>query len=307
MRQHTDRTTPGGTYSLCSRSVARVGYGAMQLRSLAADPAKAQPILSQAIDLGVTHIDTAHFYGDGFVNQMIHEAIADRGVLVATKIGAVAVSNAKAPLRLAQHPKELRGSVEANLTSLGVERLALVNLRRADAGPGLRAEGDQIVPIEDQIAELLSLQTQGKIASIGLSGVGLDGLERALSAGIVCVQNAYSLVSREDEILLTFCHDHDIAWVPFFPLGGAFPGWPKVTERPEVIALAQRLDATPSQVGLAWLLRHKSNILLIPGTANAAHLQENVACAALVLDDSMVTELEDTTSLDAGSRKRRRL
>ena len=179
----------------------------------------------------------------------------------------MAVPNAKVPLRLAQRPEELRATVEDNLTSLGAECLALVNLRRADAGPGLHEEGDQIVLIEDQIAELIALRIQGKVASVGLSGIGLDGLQRALSAGIVCVQNAYSLVSRTDEDLLTFCHEHNIAWVPFFPLGGAFPGWPKVTERSEVIAVARRVGATPSQVGLALLLRHKSNILLIPGTA----------------------------------------
>lgn len=292
MLHHTQQDAPGGTYSLASRPVARVGYGAMQLRSLAAEPAKAQAVLQRAVELGVNHIDTAHFYGDGFVNQMIHRALADDGVLVATKIGAVAVPNAKVPLRLAQRPEELRASVEDNLTSLGVECLALVNLRRADAGPGLRAEGDQIVPMEDQIGELVALRSEGKIASIGLSGVGLDGLQCALPAGIVCVQNAYSLVSRDDEDLLIFCHEHHIAWVPFFPLGGAFPGWPKVTERPEVNDIAQRLGATPSQVGLAWLLQHKPNILLIPGTANTAHLEENLACAAVVLDESVVAELD---------------
>ncbi len=284
---------PGGTYPLGSTDVARIGYGAMQLRSLTADPAKAQRLLKHAIELGVDHIDTAEFYGDGFVNNLIRDAVPkEGGIVVATKVGAAPAPGAKVPLRLAQRPEELRASVEDNLASLGMESLPLVNLRRADVGPGLRAEGDQIVDIEDQMAELIALRTAGKIQSIGLSAVAADGLQRVLSAGIACVQNAYSLVSRECEDLLTMCVANRIAWVPFFPLGGAFPGWPKVTEQPAVIGIAERLGVTPSQVGLAWLLQHKPNILLIPGTANDAHLEENLACARIVLDEQALLELD---------------
>ncbi len=284
---------PGGTYHLGSTEVARIGYGAMQLEHLRADPAKARHLLKHVIELGVDHIDTAEFYGDGFVNRLIRDAVPNDGsVMIATKVGATPVPGAKVPLRLAQRPEEIRASVEDNLASLGLESLPLVNLRRADTGPGLRAEGDQIVEIEDQMAELIALRTAGKIRSIGLSAVDVDGLQRVLSAGIACVQNAYSLVSREYEDLLTLCLEYQIAWVPFFPLGGAFPRWPKVTEQHTVIAVAGRLGVTPSQVGLAWLLQHKPNILLIPGTANDAHLEENLACARVLLDEQAIAELE---------------
>ncbi len=291
---------PGGTYPLGSTEVARIGYGAMQLEHLRVDPAKARRLLKHVTELGVDHIDTAEFYGDGFVNRLIRDAVPNDGsVVIATKVGAAPTPGAKVPLRLAQRPEQLRASVEDNLASLGLESLPLVNLRRADTGPGLRAEGDQIVAIEDQMAELIALRTAGKIRSIGLSAVDVDGLQRVLSAGIVCVQNAYSLVSREYEDLLLLCLEYQIAWVPFFPLGGAFPKWPKVTEQHAVIAVARRLGVTPSQVGLAWLLQHKPNILLIPGTASDAHLEENLACAQVLLDEQTIAELEG----HAGSRQ----
>ena len=221
---------PGGAYRLGPHEVARIGYGAMQLRHCAANPAEAVALLERAIDLGVDHIDTAQFYGDGFVNEMIRKVLrpGDR-VVVASKIGADPDPQGKIPLRLAQHPKQLWASVEDNLASLGLEHIPLVNLRRADVGPGLATEGDQIVDIDDQMAAMIAMRDEGKIGAIGLSAVSLDGLNRALPAGIACVQNAYSLVSRQFEDALQFCLANTIAWVPFFPLGGAAPGWPKVT------------------------------------------------------------------------------
>ena len=130
----------------------------MQLEHLRADPAKARHLLKHVIELGVDHIDTAEFYGDGFVNRLIRDAVRNDGsVMIATKVGATPAPGAKVPLRLAQRPEEIRASVEDNLASLGLESLPLVNLRRADTGPCLRAEGDQIVEIEDQMAELIAL------------------------------------------------------------------------------------------------------------------------------------------------------
>ena len=284
---------PGGTYPLGDQNVARVGYGAMQLRLSSADPAAAMALLERAIALGVNHVDTAQFYGDGFVNGLIRKVLRpDDGVLVASKVGADHDPNGKFPVKLAQRPEQLRASVEDNLASLGMERIPLVNLRRADVGPGLTAEGDQIVAIEDQMAVMTVLRDEGKIGAIGLSAVDLDGLKRALPAGIACVQNAYSLVNREFEDLLAFCLANGIAWVPFFPLGGAMPGLAKVTAQRRVIRIAARLAVTPSQVGLAWLLRHTPNTLLIPGTASLAHLEENVAAAAVSLDEEAMAELD---------------
>jgi pyridoxine 4-dehydrogenase len=165
-----------------------------------------------------------------------------------------------------------------------------------DTGPGLRPEGDQVVALDDQLAVMTALRDEGKIGAIGLSSVTLDGLRRALPAGVVCVQNAYSLVSRDDEDMLQLCAAEGIAWVPFFPLGGAFPGLPKATDEPAVHAVAESLGVTSSQVGLAWLLHHAPNVLLIPGTANAAHLEANIAVSEITLDAATLATLDGIES-----------
>jgi len=292
---HNTRSVPapGGTYRLGDHEVARVGYGAMQLRHCAAHPAEAVALLERAIALGVDHIDTAQFYGNGFVNEKIRRVLRPGdGILVASKVGADPEPHGKIPIKPAQRPEQLRASVEANLVSLGLEQIPLVNLRRMDVGPGTVAEGDQIVDIEDQMAVMIAMRDEGKIGAIGLSAVNLDGLERALPAGIACVQNAYSLVSRQFEDVLTFCLANEIAWVPFFPIGGAVRGWPKVTDQSKVIDIAARLSITPLQVALAWLLRHTSNTLLIPGTASIEHLEQNMAAASVVLDEDVMADLD---------------
>ncbi|MEE4544801.1 aldo/keto reductase [Streptomyces sp. V4-01] len=283
---------PGGPGPLCGRTVSRVGYGAMQLRS-ADGRASDIALLRRAVDLGVDHVDTAQFYGDGYVNGLIREAIRpEDGVLVATKVGATPATGGPHPLRLAQRPEELRASVEDNLTSLGLDCLPLVNLRRTDAGPGLKAEGDQVVDLDDQLAVMTALRDEGKIAAIGLSSVSADVLRRAIPVGIACVQNAYSLLARDDEDMLARCAAEDIAWVPYFPLGSAFPGMPKVTDEPAVVSAARSLGATPAQIGLSWLLHHAPNVLLIPGTADAAHLEANVAAGAIALDGATLAALD---------------
>ncbi|MFD7090930.1 aldo/keto reductase [Streptomyces sp. NPDC059896] len=291
---------PGGSGRLAGRSVSRVGYGAMQLERLRGDRGAAIALLRRAVELGVDHIDTAQFYGDGLVNGLIREAVRpEDGVLVVSKVGADPNPGGPLPLRPAQRPQELRASVEDNLTSLGVDRIPAVNLRRLDAGPGLRAEGDQAVDLDDQLAVMVAMRDEGKIGSIGLSSVTLDGLRRAIPAGITCVQNAYSLVTRDDEDMLELCVAEGIAWVPYFPLGGAFPGIPKVTDEPAVRAAAQSLGSTPSQVGLAWLLRHSPNTLLIPGTADTGHLEANVASAGITFDDATLAALDAVPSRSA--------
>ena len=284
---------PGGTYSVGQEEVARIGYGALQLRNLESDPARAEALLRRALELGVDHIDTAEFYGNGFANRMIGKVVSNRaGVIVVSKVGADPETNGKTPVKLAQRPEQLRATVERNLVSLGMESIPIVNLRRTDMGPGLQAEGDQIVDIDDQIAEMIAMRKEGKIGNIGLSAVSLEKVEGVLSAGIVCVQNAYSLVNRDSEQLLALCLDHHIAWVPFFPLGGAMPGLPKVTNQPAVIDLSKRLGITPSQLGLAWLLQHSPNTLLIPGTTDNAHLEENLAAGSVALGKDEVSALD---------------
>ncbi|MDS0140011.1 MULTISPECIES: aldo/keto reductase [unclassified Amycolatopsis] len=280
--------------ALAGRTVCRVGYGAMQLERLHDDRAAAVALLRHAIDLGVDHVDTAQFYGNGFVNDVIREALGSGDdALIATKVGADPDPGGPIPLRLAQRPEELRASVEDNLRALGLDRIPLVNLRRGDRRPGLVAEGEQLVDLDDQLAVLTALRDEGKIGAIGLSAVTSDVLRRALPAGIACVQNAYSLVSREDEDMLELCVAENIAWVPFFPLGGAFPGLPKVTDEPAVRAAAQALGRTPAQVGLAWLLHRAPNVHLIPGTASAAHLEGNLAAADVTLDAETLAALDE--------------
>lgn len=283
---------PGGTYPLGQKEVARIGYGALQLRNLESDSAKAEALLRRALELGVDHIDTAEFYGNGFANRMLRKVVAGRAdVVIASKVGADPETNGKIPVKLAQRPEQLRATVEQNLISLGMEHIPLVNLRRADMGPGLQAEGDQVVDIDDQMAEMIAMRKEGKIGNIGLSAVSLEKVESVLSVGIACVQNAYSLVNRDSERLLALCLEHRIAWVPFFPLGGAMPGLPKVTEQPGVIDISRQLGTAPSQLGLAWLLQHSPNTLLIPGTTDKGHLEENLAAGSLVLNEDQVSAL----------------
>ncbi|RFU87961.1 aldo/keto reductase [Streptomyces triticagri] len=283
----------GGAGELAGRTVSRVGFGAMQLERLRDDRKAAVALLRHCIDLGVDHIDTAHFYGHGFVNEVIREAVRpEDDVIVVSKVGAEPDPDGPLPLRLAQRPEQLRAAVEDNLSSLGVDRIPLVNLRRTDIGPGLRAEGDQIVDLDDQLAVMTTLRDEGKIGAIGLSSVSPDVFRRALPAGIACVQNSYSLLDRGGEDLLLLCLQEGIAWVPYFPLGGSFPGMPKVTEEPAVTATARDLGATPAQIGLAWLLHHAPNILLIPGTANPDHLAANIAAGTLTLDTTTLSTLD---------------
>jgi pyridoxine 4-dehydrogenase len=286
------RPHPGGLATLAGRPVARVGYGAMQLRWAETDD-EPVAVLRRAVELGVDHVDTAEFYGDGVVNARIRKALAPypEHLVVVTKVGATPNPGGELPLRLAQKPEELRSQVEDNLRSLGTERLDVVNLRRADVAPGLVAEGDQIVDFDDQLATVAAMRDEGKIGAIGLSHVSADQLRHALPVGIVCVQNAYSLVDRTSEPVLDLCREQGIAWAPYFPLGGGWPGQQQVTDLPGVLAVAERLGATPAQVGLAWVLAQAEQALLIPGTRSVAHLEQNLAAGDVVLDDEALATL----------------
>jgi pyridoxine 4-dehydrogenase len=294
-------TRPGGETLLAGHPVARIGYGVMQLGDLPGRPGvdadSGIALLRRAVEVGINHFDTAQFYGAGVANDLLRRALAPYAddIVLVSKVGADAVA-ASERLTLAQKPHELRASVEANLASLGTERIAVVNLRRADVGPGLLAAGDQVVDLDDQLAEMVALRDEGKIGAIGLSNVRLDQLERALPAGIVCVQNPYSVLDRSGEALLDLCLREEIAWVPYFPLGSAFPGMPKVTDEPAVRDAAETLGATPAQVGVAWLLQHAPNILLISGTKSIDHLVENTAAGDVELTADIVARLDALSS-----------
>ncbi|MGH3502821.1 MAG: aldo/keto reductase, partial [Nocardioidaceae bacterium] len=176
---------------------------------------------------------------------------------------------------------------------LAVEQVDVVNLRVMDEAPdGSPIPPDQQVDLDSQLAEMVSLREEGKIGGIGLSNVTLDQLRQSLPTGIACVQNAYSVLDRSNEPLLDLCREQDVAWVPYFPLGSAFPGIPKVTEHPAVVAAATALDATPAQVGLAWLLAHDPHVLLIPGTSSLAHLDDNIATADVHLPAQTMDALD---------------
>ena len=285
---------PGGTGMLAGHQVARIGYGAMQLPGPGVwgpprDRDTALAVLQRAVELGVNHIDTAQFYGDGVSNELIRAALhpyPDDLVLV-SKVGAN--RDEKGGWIPAQHPEQLRAGVEDNLRSLGVEQVDVVNLRVMDAQrDGTPVPPEHLADLDDQLAEMVALRDEGKIGGIGLSNVTLDQLQQALPAGIACVQNAYSILDRSAEPLLKLCEANNVAWVPFFPLGSAFPGIAKVTEHPVVIETASKLGVTPAQVGLAWLLAHSPKTLLIPGTSSLDHLAENIATAYVELDADTV-------------------
>ena len=272
----------GGTVDLAGRRVARMGFGVMQLERAAVERDVALAVLRQAVGAGVNHLDTAQFYGR--CNALIRDALApyDNELVLVSKVGAD--RDADGRLVPAQRPAELRAQVEANLAALTADRLGAVNLRRVDAPPGIIARGEQVVSLDDQLAELIALRQAGKIGGIGLSNVSAGQLAQALPAGIACVQNAYSVLDRTAEPVLNLCRAHGIAWVPFFPLGSAgFPGLPKVTDNATVRGIAAELGVTPAQVGLAWQLAHYDRTLLIPGTSSAAHLAENLAVGAITL------------------------
>ena len=197
---------PGGPGLIAGRTVARVGYGAMQLRNLRHDRGAATALLRRAVELGVNHVDTAQFYGDGLVDGLIREAVApDDGVTVVSKVGADPAPGGPYPIRMAQRPEELAATVDANLASLGLGQVPVVNLRRPDASTPVPVADDQVVDLDDQLAAMTALRNAGKIGAIGLSGVSLEELRRALPAGIACVQNDYSLISRGHEDMLQLC------------------------------------------------------------------------------------------------------
>jgi pyridoxine 4-dehydrogenase len=277
------------TYQLGLKTVHRVGFGAMQLPGPGVfgpprDHDTAVAVLRRAVEAGVDHIDTAQFYGPDVANQLIREALypyPDDLALVTKVGGRRSDTGGWLP---AQTPAELRAGVEDNLRTLGLEQMDVVNLRVMDEAP---------VPFDDQLAEMLALRDEGKIASIGVSNVSAAELAAALApeVALACVQNAYSVADRSAEGELAACAAAGVAWVPFFPLGSAF-GVTPVLDNPSVAKAAERLGVTTAQVALAWLLAHSPNILLIPGTSSLDHLEQNLAVRDLTLDAEAVASLD---------------
>ena len=280
------------TSFLGDKPINRIGFGAMQLAGAGVfgpprDPDAARAVLRRALELGVDHIDTAQFYGPDTVNDLIRETLHPypQHLKLVTKVGAR--RDATGAWLPAQTPAELRAGVEANLRSLGVERMDLVNLRLHD-------DGGPAVPLAEQLGALEDLRLEGKLDLIGISTATLDEVETALEmVDIAQVQNSFSIIDREDEPVLEFCREHGIAYVPYFPLGSAFTGGPaRLAQDPAIAAAAQKHGVTPSQIALAWLLARYDRLLLIPGTTSVAHLEENVAVGDIVLDEDDLTALE---------------
>jgi aryl-alcohol dehydrogenase-like predicted oxidoreductase len=280
-------TYHAGTVPLGRRTVGRMGYGAMQLAGPGVfgppkDHATALAVLREVVASGVNHIDTSDFYGPHVTNQLIHEALHPypETLVIVTKLGAVRGGDASwIPALTAA---DLTAGVHDNLRNLGVDALDVVNLRVGGVhGP---AGGS----IEAPFTVLAELQQKGLIRQLGLSNITTDQLEEGRRiANVVCVQNNYNLVHRNDDALIDALAADGIAYVPFFPLGGFTPLQSSILSD-----VASRLDARPMQVALAWLLRRSPNILLIPGTSSISHLRENLKAAKLALSDEILAELE---------------
>jgi aryl-alcohol dehydrogenase-like predicted oxidoreductase len=280
-------TEQTSSYSLAGRSVRRIGYGAMQLAGPGVfgpprDPDQAMAVLQAAVAAGVNHIDTSDFYGPHVTNRLIREALSPYpdDLLIVTKIGAH--RGADGSWLPAFDRDALTRAVEDNLTNLGLDALEIVNLRLMFDihGP---VEGSLAAPLQ----VIADLQRQGLVRHIGLSNVTPTQFEEARGiAEIVCVQNQYNIVHRGDDAFIDALASRNVAYVPFFPLGGFNP-----VQSATLSAVAARLDATPMQVALAWLLQRAPNILLIPGTSSVQHLHENLAAAALTLPAEAIVEL----------------
>lgn len=280
-------TNLAGRFDLGDFVVSRIGYGAMQLAGPGVfgppkDRQAALAVLREAVASGVNHIDTSDFYGPHITNQLIREALHPYpdGLVIVTKVGAVRGPDAS--WNPAQSPAELTRAVHDNLRNLELDVLDVVNLRITGTVHG-PAEGS----IEPQFTALLELQRRGLIRHLGLSNVTVSQVEEARRLGdVICVQNYYNVVHRDDDPLVDRLAADGIAYVPFFPLGGFSPLQSRTLNE-----IAAEIGVTPMQVALAWLLRRAPNILLIPGTSSVAHLRENLAVADIELSEAALERL----------------
>jgi pyridoxine 4-dehydrogenase len=277
-----------GKFTLGTRSVHRIGYGAMQLAGPGVfgppkDRAGAVAVLRAALESGIDHIDTSDFYGPHVTNQIIREALhpyRDDLVLV-TKIGARRGADGSWIPALSR--QELTQAVHDNLRNLGLDVLEVVNLRSM-----LSVHGPVEGSLEEPLSVLAELQRQGLVRHVGLSNVTATQIaEGRRICPIACVQNLYNLAHRDDDALVAALARDGIAYVPFFPLGGFAP-----LQSTALSEVASSLGATAMQVALAWLLQRSPNLLLIPGTSSVAHLRENLAAAELELPADAVATLD---------------
>lgn len=263
--------------------VVRLGYGAMQITGPGIwgpprDHDEAIRVLRRAVELGVTLIDTADSYGPYISEELIHEALYPypSNLAIATKAGLVRTGPGE--WHPVGRPEYLRQEAEMSLRRLGVDRLDVLQLHRPDPQ----------VPLADQIGALVALQREGKVRHIGVSNVTVDEIREARQYGeIVTVQNMYNLANRKSEDALDYCEQHNLGFIPWFPIATgqlARPGGP-------LDNVAKQSGAAPGQLALAWLLHRSPVMLPIPGTSSVAHLEENVAAAGVELTDEQFTTL----------------
>jgi pyridoxine 4-dehydrogenase len=261
-----------------------------QVRGPPRDPDEAVKVLREAIEAGVNHIDTSDFYGPHVTNQIIKQALHPYpdGLMIVTKVGARRGADKSWIHALSR--QELIDGVQDNLRNLGLDALDVVNLRVG----GIAAPSDE--SIEEPFTVLAELKARGLIRHLGLSNISpRQLLEAQKISEVVCVQNLYNVVRREDDGFIGELGRQGIAYVPFFPLGGFSPLQSAALDR-----AAASVKATPMQVALAWLLQHAPNIVLIPGTSSVKHLRENLAAAALQLPPETISDLD---SIAAGSEQ----
>ncbi|MGW4166084.1 aldo/keto reductase [Streptomyces chartreusis] len=273
--------TASGTFHIGGDlEVRRLGFGAMHLRpETAEDRARCVAVARRAVELGVTLIDTAHMYGWGANEDLLAEALHPYpdDLAIATKVGFRQTTTDQG-WRYAGTPDELREQVDEALRRLRLDRIDLLQLHRLDPG----------VPLADQLGALRDLRDEGKIARIGLSEVDEDELTAARAVvDIAGVQNRYNLLDREHEPVLKACEEAGIAFLPWRPVAAGTSG----AQSEQITTIAKELDATPTQVAIAWLLAHSPVIVPIPGTSSITHLEENVGAAGVHLTQDQYDRL----------------
>ncbi|HXD76675.1 MAG TPA: aldo/keto reductase [Puia sp.] len=264
-------------------TVRRMGYGAMRITGKGIwgppkDKGEAIRVLRRAVELGVNFIDTADSYGPSISEELIAEALHPypEGLVIATKGGLL--RSGPDQWRPDSSPKHLKEALEGSLARLRLDRIDLYQLHRIDPK----------VPFEESLEFLQGVQEEGLVRHIGLSEVDVKDIQKAEEyVEVVSVQNKYSHDFRKWETVLEYCRETGKAFIPWYPLNAGDVNSMKVIHE-----VAGRLGATPYQVALAWMLHHSPNILLIPGTSNVKHLEENLKAEALELTEEMMDMLE---------------
>lgn len=282
-----------GTATIGDLPITRMAFGTMRLPGpdvwgYPADPEAARHVLRRAVELGVTYLDTAAYYGPLVSDQLIVEALYPypEDLVIGTKVGGWRGSDKRWTCEA--QPNQLRATIEDSLTRLRVQQLHLVHFRHIEHSD---------IPLADSLGVMADLQREGKIRHVGVSNVTLQQVREAQQIlQVASVQNLYNLVDRRDQDVLTYCNTQGIPYMPFFPLAVGNLGQASRNDASPLLAIAERHAATPSQIALAWLLALSPQVVLIPGTGSVAHLEENIVAATIQLSAEEVQALTDNTA-----------